>query len=252
MNWKRAALIFFILHILVYPSSNGYNSFMDRDVTPIGGLRSPLQPTMQLFFVTIVMDLLALILSLYISIPFMMGIMLYILASRAYSYRGIRLKRLPVAGFLTVFLFQGALIFFITWHGSHIHQSLDVPLIPCIISSLLIGALYPLTQVYQHEDDKKDGVITLSYTLGKKGSFVFSMMLFLAATAMMYILLTPQPNQFYLFLLVMLPVVLFFLYWMKKVWSNNSEANYKNSLLMNAIATLCTTVFFLTLIILNH
>jgi 1,4-dihydroxy-2-naphthoate octaprenyltransferase len=41
IDWKNAALVFVILHVLDYPSSNGYNSFMDRDTESIGGLKSP-------------------------------------------------------------------------------------------------------------------------------------------------------------------------------------------------------------------
>src|SRR5215510_6073806 len=88
IDWKDAVIIFFVLHLLVYPSSNGYNSYMDRDQTPIGGLRDPLQPTRQLFYVTIIMDVVAIAISFFISIYFAAGILLYILASRAYSYRG--------------------------------------------------------------------------------------------------------------------------------------------------------------------
>ena len=54
-----AVIVFFILHVLVYPSSNGYNSYMDRDETPIGGLSKPLRPTKQLFYVSIIMDIIA-------------------------------------------------------------------------------------------------------------------------------------------------------------------------------------------------
>ena len=57
-------LIFFILHFLVYPSSNGYNSYMDRDEESIGGIAKPLPPTRQLFTVSIVLDILALLLCL--------------------------------------------------------------------------------------------------------------------------------------------------------------------------------------------
>ena len=160
VNIVMALAVFFILHVLVYPSSNGYNSYMDRDETPIGGLLHPLQPTRQLFYVTVVMDVVALLLSLVISPVFAVGILLYILASRAYSYRKIRLKRFPFAGFLTVFIFQGALVFFLTWHGAHPSKSLDVPVMPAIISSCLLGALYPLTQVYQHEEDRKERLPT--------------------------------------------------------------------------------------------
>src|SRR6478736_4394954 len=59
INCTNAILVFVILHILVYPSSNGYNSYMDRDESPIGGLAAPLQPTTQLLYVSIIMDSIA-------------------------------------------------------------------------------------------------------------------------------------------------------------------------------------------------
>lgn len=254
IDGRNAVLSFLILHLLVYPSSNGYNSYMDRDETPIGGLASPLQPTKQLFYATVVMDATAVILSLLISYLFAGGVLAYILASRAYSFRSIRLKRFPIIGFLTVFVFQGALIFYITYHAVNKIPDTNTPLLPLLLSSLLIGALYPLTQIYQHKEDLKDGVKTISYVLGKRGTFAFSMALFLTATALMYILFNNQNrnNQFLLFLLYLLPVVLFFLYWMNRVWKDEKAADFKNSLRMNVLSTLCTTAYFITLIILNH
>jgi len=254
INPQNAFFIFLILHLLVYPSSNGYNSYMDRDETPIGGLSIPLQPTKQLYKITVLMDLSAIILSVFISIVFAVGVIIYILVSRAYSYRGIRLKKFPITGFLAVFIFQGALIFFITYHACSIDQTLTVPTLPLIISSLLIGALYPLTQIYQHKEDIKDGVKTLSYTLGKKGTFIFSMALFVLATILLYLMFKQNDNlnYFYLYLFVLLPTVLFFLYWMYKVWMNDSAADFKHSLRMNILSTLCTSIFFITLIILKH
>ncbi len=249
-----SVLIFFILHVLVYPASNGYNSYMDRDITPIGALAHPLLPTRQLFYLTVIMDVLAVALSLFVSVVFMLGIILYISASRAYSYRGIRLKQYAITGFLTVFFFQGALVFFISYHGSGYRNTLDVPLLPMIISSCLIGALYPLTQVYQHEADKSDGIRTISMLVGKRGSFIFSMCLFLLATILILNRFYEEQkvNHFYLYLLFMLPVVLFFLYWMRKVWLKPLTADYKNSLRMNVISTICTSAFFITLIVINH
>jgi 1,4-dihydroxy-2-naphthoate octaprenyltransferase len=143
VNWSAAGVVFFILHVLVYPASNGYNSYMDRDKTPIGGLAHPLQPTKQLFYASVVMDALAVALSMYISVLFAVGILLYIIASRAYSYRGIRLKRYPIAGFATVFLFQGAVVFWLTYHGAHLGNTTDVPLLPAAIASCLIGRPVP-------------------------------------------------------------------------------------------------------------
>jgi 1,4-dihydroxy-2-naphthoate octaprenyltransferase len=225
---------------------------MDKDETPIGGLQHPLQPTMQLLQTSIMMDLLAISFSVFISIPFFLGIFIYIAASKAYSYRGIRLKKFPVLGFLTVFIFQGALIFFISYHACHPQLSLDVPLLPLFISSFLIGSLYPLTQIYQHEEDKKDHVKTLSIALGKRGTFIFCILLFLGAVICIYLMFYRQQsiNLFVLYLLINIPVVSFFFYWMYKVWMDEKNADFRNSLLMNTIATLCSTLFF-TLLIIN-
>lgn len=254
INWQIAVIVLAILHLLVYPSSNGYNSYMDRDETAIGGLKSPMQPTKELFYTTVVMDIAAVVLSFFVSPLFSLCILLYILASRAYSYRRIRLKQYPIIGFLTVLIFQGALIFFCTYRTLVNKETAYVPILPCVISSLLIGALYPLTQIYQHEEDKRDGVTSISYLLGKRGTFVFSMVLFLSATFLLFLRFNDsgELNYFYLYLLIMLPVVLFFLYWMLKVWKNEAEANFKNSLLMNVLSTICTTIFFIILIINKH
>jgi 1,4-dihydroxy-2-naphthoate octaprenyltransferase len=253
VNWRDALIIFFVLHILVYPSSNGYNSYMDRDETPIGGLKNPMKPTKQLFFVTVAMDVVAVVVSFVVSLYFAGGVLLYILASRAYSYRGIRLKKYPVIGYLTVVLFQGALVFLITYHGSSLDKTLDVPLLPMMAAACLIGGYYPLTQVYQHENDRKDGILTISMLLGMRGTFLFCGGIFAAATLLMFLTFYNEDrlDAFYIFLGCMLPMVLFFISWMKKVWKNEAEANFRNSLWMNILASCCTAVCFMTLLILR-
>ena len=253
INWRDAAIVFFVLHILVFPSSNGYNSYMDRDETPIGGLKNPLQPSKQLFYITVMMDLLAIAISFFISIYFAEGVLLYILASRAYSYRGIRLKKFAIIGYLTVLIFQGAVTFFISYHGSSENKTLDVPVVPMLAAMFLIGGYYPLTQVYQYEEDKKDGVKTISMLLGKRGTFVFCGCIFAAATLLMFFTFYKknQPGSFYIFIVSMLPMVAFFLWWMTKVWKDEKQANFKNSFRMNVIASACTAICFLTLIILK-
>jgi len=223
---------------------------MDRDETPIGGLKKPMQPTRQLYRISLLMDVIALVISLIISKVLALGILFYIIASRAYSYRRIRLKQYPITGFLTVFIFQGAVIFFIVYYACGITNPGSVPIIPCLVSSLLIGALYPLTQIYQHEADKKDGVTTISYIVGKRGSFVLSGLLFFSATALLYYYFAEinELNSFFFFLIFTAPVVLFFCYWMIQVWHNAASANFKNSLIMNIVAMVCTSGYFTFLI----
>src|SRR6187397_2976567 len=66
INWSNAVLIFFIIHFLIYPASNGYNSCMDRDTESIGGLEKPPPPSRQLFWVTVILDSIGVLLSLFI------------------------------------------------------------------------------------------------------------------------------------------------------------------------------------------
>src|SRR5690349_20205625 len=169
INATNALLIFIILHLLIYPASNGYNSYMDRDTESIGGLEKPPPPSKELYITTIFLDITGLLLSLIISPLFASVMILYIAASKAYSYRGIRIKKLPVTGYLTVIIFQGALTFWLVYYGSNADHSLFVPWQGMVICALLIGGFYPLTQIYQHQQDLNDDVETLSYKLGYTG-----------------------------------------------------------------------------------
>jgi 1,4-dihydroxy-2-naphthoate octaprenyltransferase len=254
VNWYHALLAFFILHFIIYPSSNAYNSYMDKDTGPIGGIARPLQPTKQLFYISIAMDIIGSLLGLLISIYFSFGLLLYILASRAYSYRGIRLKKFPILGYLVVVIFQGALIFFISFQSASVEMSMHPPLLGLLASSCLIGGYYPLTQIYQHKEDKDDGVTTISMLVGKKGTFIFCSILFFLATFSLFLLYNQSTDYsaFWLFILCMTPMVWFFVRWMQRVWKDGEQANFRSSLMMNVLAAICTTVCFSILIIKNN
>jgi 1,4-dihydroxy-2-naphthoate octaprenyltransferase len=256
-DWGRALLIFFILHVLVYPASNGYNSYMDRDTGPIGGIEHPLQPTRQLFLVTMWMDVLAVLLGLFLGLYVAAGLVVYILASRAYSYRGIRLKKYPFAGWLTVVSCQGALVFFLVYHGSHPAAagsvSLRAPVEAMLASSLLLGGFYPLTQLYQHEADKQDGVRTLSLVLGYRGSFIFAAVLYTLAFLVLayYFFPTLQITEFYVLATCMLPVVVYFGIWAVKVWKDPAQANYANTIRMNLLGSICANLGFISVLVIG-
>jgi 1,4-dihydroxy-2-naphthoate polyprenyltransferase len=251
INILHNVIIFIILHLLIYPASNGYNSYMDRDTESIGGLKKPMQPTKELFYLTLVMDVIALIVSAFIDIYCTICVIGFIAASRAYSYRGIRLKKYPIIGFLVTIIFQGGLVFFLVYYGSSNSKSLDVPYLPLMASALLIGSFYPLTQIYQHEQDRADNVTTLSMLLGLKGTFIFSGIVFsLAMNALaIYFFLNLEQYLFFTIAACTLPVLIYFLWWMLKVWKDKSEANFENTMRMNIIASICTNAAFIAVLL---
>jgi 1,4-dihydroxy-2-naphthoate octaprenyltransferase len=255
-DWMRALLIFAILHGLVYPASNGYNSYMDRDTTPIGGVEHPLPPTRQLFWVTLVMDGIALVLGSILGLRFLMWLAIYILASRAYSYRGIRLKKYPIIGWLTVTTCQGALIFLMVFEGSHRPGAVIDPysVAPAMLAaSLLFGGFYPLTQIYQHEADQRDGVKTLSMVLGYRGTFVFTGLIYGVAFLVLtyYFLITLQIKEFYVLATCLLPIVVYFMLWAIKVWRDPVAASFKNTMRMNLLASICTNIGFISVLVMG-
>lgn len=250
----RAVLIFVILHLLVYPSSNGYNSYMDRDETSIGGLQKPLQPTKELFYTTVMMDVVAIAFSLMVSLLFAFCVAVYIGFSRLYSYRGIRLKQYAVIGYLTVIVNQGALVFFIVCYGSSVTLNTHIAWQGIVAAAFLIGGFYPITQVYQHKEDKADGVETISMLLGKKGTFIFCGIMYAIAFGILffYFETKQQLRSFVVLQLFFIPVIAYFFYWLIKVWRDECIADFKHTMRMNWIAGSCTSLAFITLLILNR
>lgn len=250
----RALLIFIIIHILIYPSSNGFNSYMDKDEGSIGGLKSPLPPTRQLLYASLVLDALALLLGFFISVYFVLAEAVYILASRAYSARSVRLKKYPLTGYATVVLCQGALIFFMVYHGSHRELTLRVPLLGMIAASLLIGGFYPLTQIYQHDADARDGVRTISAQLGIRGTFIFcGIMYALAFTVLaLFFVISLEIKEFLVFTTCMLPVLVYFIVWAMRVWQDPVKADFSHTMRMNIIASCCTSVGFIVVFLMQY
>lgn len=255
INWPDTLLAFFILHILVFPSSNGYNSYQDRDEGSIGGLRHPPKVTRNLYHATLLMDITALLLGLLISGYFSLMVLVFIAMSRAYSYRAIRLKKYPVIGFLTVFLFQGAFVYLMALtaiSGFHMQDVRSETTILCMaVSSLFIGSIYPLTQIYQHQADKNDGVISLSYKLGYTGTFIFSGILFSIAILLLlyYFNLKHQIIPLIIFLLMMLPVIYRLSVWFAKVRKDVVHADFDNTMAVNLLTSSVMNSYFLLLII---
>lgn len=248
---------FFIIHLLVYPSSNGYNSYIDKDETSIGGLEKPPMPTKNLFYVTVLLDFLAVALALIlINTLFAICIILYIAASRAYSSKEIRLKKYPYIGFLIVVFFQGAFTYYMCYAGitDHALELKGSVLYLLVASSFQIAGAYPLTQIYQHQQDLKDGVTTISYKLGYAGTFIFTGIMF-GITNVFYLLSFQTMNalnQFYLIQLFFIPIVVYYIYWFAKVLRTQDAANFKNTMRMNLIAACCMNSCFVVLYIINH
>ncbi len=258
INWQTMVIAFVILHLFIFPSSNGYNSYQDRDETSIGGLKHPPKVSEKLYYATLFLDVIGILFAMLVSVYFSLFVLVFVIMSRAYSYRNVRLKKYAVIGFLTVFIFQGAFVYLMTSSAIttfSIRNYFTLNNIICMsVASLFMGSVFPLTQIYQHEADKKDGVISISYKLGYTGTFLFSAILFSLATIFLfyYFNLKHQQIALVLFLIIMIPVIAKLSTWFKKVRKDVSQANFENTMTMNLLTSSCMNLYFLVLVLNNY
>lgn len=257
-NWSRAGWAFLILHFLIYPASNAYNSYYDRDEGPIGGLKSPPPVDDRLLKVAWFLDVLGLLLStLLVSLPFAGAMLVYGLISRAYSYEGIRLKRYPVLSWLVVGAFQGAFTYLA------VTQAVDeVPLpqlmqptylFPAVLSTLNLWAFYPVTQIYQHDEDARRGDLTLSRLLGIRGTFLFVAGFFaLAATGFCVLFAGRYWSGIPLaawYLAFLVPGIGYFLVWLRRAWPDARQADFQSTMTLTLLGTQGLNLFFAFLLV---
>ncbi|QQL49575.1 UbiA family prenyltransferase [Mucilaginibacter ginkgonis] len=245
----KAILIFFIWHALAFPASNGYNSYFDRDEQSIGLLEKPPKVDISLYYFSIFIEVLAFGLSFLVSVEFAFAVLFYGITSKLYSHPATRLKKYPIVSFLTVFIFQGCFIYWSTFAalaGTSVFSGWNAHfIIAGAICSCLIGASYPLTQVYQHDEDSRRGDLTISILLGYKGSFMFSGALFATAILLTYLYWREVSLMpLYCFLICSAPIFVYFNYWFYKVGKSTSNANFKYAMRMNFISAGCMLLYF--------
>jgi len=248
-----AALISFVaLHLFIYPASKGYNSYFAKDEESLGGLEAPPPVNTALLTYSLVFDALAIGLGLILNWQFALMMFIYGLASKAYSHPLIRLKKYPIAGLFTVTFFQGFYTYLMTMvalNGFTNELFTYSNIIPALLCSFLLVGSYPITQVYQHNEDSKRGDKTFSRMLGIKGTFIWTAGVFMIGTSGFIYYFTEKYSAFtaMLFPLFLSPVLVFFLTWAWEIRKDESKADWKSTMQLNQISSLCFISFFVIL-----
>ncbi len=255
-SWGRAAVVFVVLHLLVYPASNGYNSFYDKDEDSIGGLKTPPKVTPELLHLVYLFDALALAGALILGWHFAALVAVYLLVSKAYSYEGIRLKKYPLLSTVVVVIFQGAFTFLLTQVGTGASEGQlfeKTNLLLALVSTLFLCGSYPLTQVYQHQEDARRGDRTLSLRLGIRGTFGFAAGGLLAGALTMAgaYWLRGEERNLLIFLVATGPVVALFSRWTWLAWHTPALANFEWTMRMNKVSSLCLSAAFVAMLVLS-
>lgn len=254
LETSRLFWVFFLIHFFLYPASNGYNSYFDKDEKSIGGLKNPPPVTKGLYYLALLFDVVAVVLG-YVTVgfPFAFMMFLYGVVSKAYSHPFIRLKKYAIGSWLITGLFQGLFTFLMCYIGLNGGSFTSIGntsvIVPGVLTTVMLLANYPMTQVYQHEEDAKRGDRTMSLMLGVLGTFYFVgiVFMFVSFGFVWYFISFFSIKFAVLFLLALFPVVAYFLFWFIQVYKDQSKADFKGTMKLNFISATCLNAFFVYL-----
>ncbi|MCS7017479.1 MAG: UbiA family prenyltransferase [Cytophagales bacterium] len=251
---ESVIVAFIAWHLFIYPASNGYNSYFDKDQGAIGGLEKPPPVSRELYNASLLLDVAGIAVGTYAGWQFALALFIYGLISKAYSHPLVRLKKYPLLSLLTVGIFQGFFVFMSSIQAltGKLWSELVAEAywcIPAALSSLMLIGSYPMTQIYQHEEDARRGDQTFSLLLGIRGTFLYTLFVFSIATVglVVYFWYYFAHTWAWAFLLALSPVLLFFLWWMKQAFANPHLANFRNTMRLNLLSATCLNTFYLLL-----
>jgi 1,4-dihydroxy-2-naphthoate octaprenyltransferase len=181
IGW-RLLPAFIAVHFLLYPGITAFNSYYDRDRGPIGGLRNPPPVSPILLRVGIALKAGGLVLALPLGISFTLIYAAFVCLSVLYSHPRFRWKADPWLSAAIVGFGQGGLGFLAGWAagGGSISGVIELVGVQGMVSAILTAlGMYPLTQLFQVEEDSARGDRTICVSLGKRRALRVSQAAFL-------------------------------------------------------------------------
>ena len=169
---------FVAFHVFLYGGATAFNSYYDRDEGPVGGLERPPPVAPELLPFSLVVKAVGLLLAATVNWSFFWIYAGFAMLSFAYSHPRIRLKASPLASVLTVAVGQGVLAFLGGWaavRGDVASAWGPTGIVGALAATLLILSSYPLTQLYQIEEDRARGDRTMAVVWGPRRSFAFAL-----------------------------------------------------------------------------
>jgi 1,4-dihydroxy-2-naphthoate octaprenyltransferase len=119
-------------------------------------------------------------------------------------------------------------------------------------SALLLG-IFPLTQIYQHEEDARRGDLTISRLLGIKGSFLLAGVFLGLGLALLALRIFGDSGGAWLlaFALSQSPALALYLSWFLAARADPARADFRSSMRMNLLASTLLNLFLIAYLVLR-
>ena len=181
----KLVLAFVVLQVCFYGGTTAFNSHYDRDEGPVGGLSAPPPAGPWLLPGSLLLQVIGLALAALVDARFFAVCLLYAVLGILYSHPSVRWKARPFASWAVVMFGQGALGVLagvVATAGTTVTPEVTAGLVG---AAMLVGALYPLTQLFQTEEDAARGDRTAAMVLGPRGTCIAAVTLAVLGSAAM-------------------------------------------------------------------
>lgn len=188
----RTLLAFVAFHVFLYGGATAFNSAYDRDEGPVGGLERPppVSPALLPFSVGVLLAGWAL--SAAVNWTFFAVYGAILAFAVAYSHPRWRWKAGPWTSLATIFVGQGVLGFLGGWSAAaHLPPGRE-GLCGALAASLIVAGFYPLTQLFQIEEDRARGDRTLAVAWGPQRCFRLAQGAFLVGGLAVLAIILPR------------------------------------------------------------
>jgi 4-hydroxybenzoate polyprenyltransferase len=151
---KMYLLQFLNVHLLLFGGATAYNSYWDRDEGPIGGLRNPPEMRGWMWGVAWGIQIVGLLLAVPLGGLYAGIFILSMLFFWLYSTPLARWKARPLKCLVVIGLSTGSNVVLLRYLAAGNQQLSLLVIVAALGVSLILLSLYPISQIYQLEEDR--------------------------------------------------------------------------------------------------
>jgi 4-hydroxybenzoate polyprenyltransferase len=173
LNGRWFVIQFLNVHLLLFAGATAYNSFWDKDSGPIGGLRHPPKMRPWMWLGSLILQMIGLMLaipqgSLYVSIYALSMLLFWLYSTPLARWKSHPVKSLVAIGVSTGF--NSVLLGYLA--AGNTSLSLPVWIAAFGVTCMLLS-LYPVSQIYQRDEDLRRGDQTFTIRYGERAVYRF-------------------------------------------------------------------------------
>lgn len=166
---------FLNVHLLLFGGATAYNSYWDEDTGPVGGVKNPPAMSQWMWPASIFLQMVGLMLAMPMGNTFILFYLFSMFLFWLYSSPLFRWKSRPILSLVSIGISTGANSVILGYLSAATPVSVlnTTIIIAAIGTAFIILSMYPLSQIYQLEEDQKRNDRTFALQYGKQGVFMF-------------------------------------------------------------------------------